>query len=296
MNKLLLLTLFCGSLYAFSAQATIIFLNGTSSAGKSSITRELQSILGRSFVVVSTDTFLMDALVEEAYSRGLLKRSDPKPRTAKEIKKLINALPKKQASVMYGDFKQIVIANNHAMYAHVAHLACQGWHVIIDHVMTFDDDIKDCLQTLGAFDVFFVLAHCPLGELVRRVYQRNSSQDKAEKRTLDSVLGHYAQVHCPGSKDDFLEIISYEQMSYYIDLVRSSFPTVKLFSEFKEFVIRYLELDQCKYVYLCPSLAYDYVINTGNKNPHTCAQSIAQALHKAGGNYSAFAENKLCCI
>ena len=74
MKKILLTLVSCFSLSLFAAEASeqpgmIVLLNGTSSAGKSSIVKELQEISGNEFFVISLDSF-MDAH-EEDYSDEL---------------------------------------------------------------------------------------------------------------------------------------------------------------------------------------------------------------------------------
>lgn len=116
----------------------IIFLNGTSSSGKSSIARELLRTLDTAHYYLPVDAF--NAMRSQ------------RPMTDDELDEVLDRLA-------------------HGFHRAVAGMAAAGNNVVVDHVLREPSWLLECLDLFGG-DVVFVGVHCPLPELQRRERER----------------------------------------------------------------------------------------------------------------------------
>ncbi|MFI0965868.1 chloramphenicol phosphotransferase CPT family protein [Streptomyces sp. NPDC021080] len=114
----------------------IIFLNGTSSSGKSSLARELLDVL---------DDGVFFHLAVDGFNAMRTKRT-------LGAEELDTALRRTRTG----------------FHRSIAAMAEVGNDIIVDHVLSERWRLLDCLSVLRAEDVLFVGVHCPLEELVRR--------------------------------------------------------------------------------------------------------------------------------
>lgn len=114
----------------------VIFLNGTSSSGKSSIARELLELLdGDPYFHMSVDAF------------GAM-------RAHREI--AADALD------------DVLKRTRRGFHRAVAGMAAAGNDIVVDHVLSEPWRLQDCLTVLADAEVFLVGVHCSLDELERR--------------------------------------------------------------------------------------------------------------------------------
>jgi chloramphenicol 3-O phosphotransferase len=124
------------------ANGNIIFLNGTSSSGKTSIAKVLQEMLDEPYLHFSGDNFLR-MLPERYFSPEV-------------VPKVISAM-------------------HHCISAS----ALVGNNVIVDHVLEDKQWLEECIRLLAGFSVLFVGVRCPLEELEHRERKRNREQGLA---------------------------------------------------------------------------------------------------------------------
>lgn len=137
---------------------TIIFLNGTSSSGKSSIARSLQKVLPVPFLHVEVDAFLK--MVPEEFWK-----------TADQDAQW-----------------QFVATLASGFHRALAALSCAGCSLIVDHVLLEPAWLGECLDILPSDQVLFVGVHCSLDELEGR-------ERKREDRGAGSARGQFDRVH-----------------------------------------------------------------------------------------------------
>jgi chloramphenicol 3-O phosphotransferase len=137
----------------------IIFLNGTSSSGKTTLARELQNRLSEPYLHFSIDSFL--AMLPEKYFSG-----------AEEM-----ALPNVISPIVSG------------MHRSIAAFADAGNNIIVDHVLQLKEWLNDCVNILSDYPVFLVGVHCPLQELERRESIRDREPGTARYQ-FDIVHAH----------------------------------------------------------------------------------------------------------
>jgi chloramphenicol 3-O phosphotransferase len=142
----------------------IIFLNGTSSSGKSSIAGQLLLMLDPPHFHLSVDA--------------------------------INCMRAKQKTRELDDAElQTVLARTRAgFHRAVAGMAEAGNDVIADHVLSEPWRLRDCLEVMAGYQVVFVGVRCSAAELVRRERERGD-------RPPGVALAQQAQVHAHGLYD-----------------------------------------------------------------------------------------------
>jgi len=150
------------------SKGNIIFLNGTSSSGKTSIALALQRFLEVPFLHISIDKFLQS--LPARYIDILAGNQEP---SEEEITSLQTYLPR----ILTG------------IHASIAALSSEGNNVIVDYVFEREDDLKVCVGRLADFPIFFVGVHCSLGELEHREKQRDRRQGLA-KLQFEIVHSH----------------------------------------------------------------------------------------------------------
>ncbi|MEN8651127.1 AAA family ATPase [Streptomyces sp. 21So2-11] len=139
----------------------IIFLNGTSSSGKSSIAAELLKIL-------DTTSFHLPV---DAFHAMRSKRPIPPEQLQDEIDRAVRGF-----------------------HRAVAGMAAGGNTVVVDHVLSRPWRLADCLDLFAPEDVVLVGVHCPLPELERRERARGD-------RGRGLAAQQFARVHTHGVYD-----------------------------------------------------------------------------------------------
>ncbi|MDV3251155.1 chloramphenicol phosphotransferase CPT family protein [Devosia sp. BK] len=180
-----------------TSKASIIFLHGASSSGKSTLAREIQAKIERPFWHISID-HLRDSGV---LPLGRVKAGDFKWR----------------------DMRAPFFAGYHASLAAYAEA---GNNLIIEHILDTPGWQLELAELFAPFDVLFVALHCEIEELRRREYARgdrpvgSAEQDALtihegrrydlELQTADGVDANAAQVMAawrePRAQSRFFEV------------------------------------------------------------------------------------------
>lgn len=142
---------------------TIIFLNGVSSAGKTSIANVLQRALDQPYLRVSIDDF--ENMLPDRYCEG-------------------------GAFTWESLFPKML----RGFHRSIAALASVGNNLIVDHVMVYREgwasSLMDCVTILAPYSVYFVGVHCPLEELKRREESRGDRFIGTAERQFPRVHRH----------------------------------------------------------------------------------------------------------
>jgi len=145
---------------ACAVEGKIILLNGASSSGKSTLARGLQATLAEPFWHVSVD---------HLHAAGIL----PKAR----IKSREFPWPTLRPQFFDGFHRCLPV------------LAEAGNNLIVDHIVETEDWMRQLLDLLGRFDVFFVGLHCPLAELERRERERGDRRIGEARHDYETTHG-----------------------------------------------------------------------------------------------------------
>ncbi len=142
----------------------IIFLNGTSSSGKSSIAEALLQVLDQPWFHMSVDA--INAM-----------RSRPRTLELDEA-----------------ELDEVLASTRAGFHRAVAGMAEAGNDVVVDHVLSEQWRLIDCLRVLDGYEVVFVGVRCSPGELARRERARGD-------RDPGHAAAQLAQVHAHGRYD-----------------------------------------------------------------------------------------------
>jgi chloramphenicol 3-O phosphotransferase len=144
---------------------TIILLNGTSSAGKTSIAQCLQQILDAPYLHVPVDSFGIMA-------PGPDKIGEPGSRQWQSV------------------FNRLLSGFHHSLAA----LAATGNNLVVDHILLQgvepENWLSECLDLLAPYTVYFIGVHCPLEELRRREQARGTRGVGLAESQLGKVHQH----------------------------------------------------------------------------------------------------------
>lgn len=121
----------------------IILLNGTSSAGKSTLCKALKTVLNEPFWYMASDQFIEIGMAPTRKNKG--------------------------GKFDWGDLRPTFFDGFHHV---LPAFAGAGNNLIVEHIVEVESWLDDLLRLLHGFDVFFVGVHCPLEELEKRERER----------------------------------------------------------------------------------------------------------------------------
>lgn len=165
----------------------VIFLNGTSSAGKTTLARAIQEESDEPYLYWGIDTLFSMVPEKWAGARGghlsfegfRYDRSEHD----EDGRQLI--------SIRYGDVGRRMLA---AACASVAKLALKGCNVVVDEMLLDPDLLEDWLQALSGVEVYLVGLYCPVDVLEEREAARGNPAGLAR--------GHLRTVHAHEARYD----------------------------------------------------------------------------------------------
>jgi len=144
---------------------TVILLNGTSSAGKTSVAKALQQMMDAPYLHVPIDSF-------EDMMPGRDRLGEPGSRLWQSV------------------FNRMLSGFHYS----VAALAAAGSNLIVDHLLIQgvepENWLSECLGLLAPYTVYFIGVHCPLEELRRRELARGDRAEGQAERQLSQVHRH----------------------------------------------------------------------------------------------------------
>ena len=149
-------------------QGKIIIINGASSAGKTTLARQLQQTLRAPFWHISFDH------LRDSY-----------------------ALPWSRILNRELNWREMRPAVFDGFHRCLPVLARAGNNLIVDHIIETEAWLSDLLSLLSGFDVFTVGVHCPLLELERRERERGDrgpGEAKADFQIVHSFIEYDFEV------------------------------------------------------------------------------------------------------
>ena len=164
-----------------------IFLNGTSSAGKTSLAHALQEVLSEPYVHIALDQF-RDGL--PAKFRGL----NAPPGTMGHDG--LNVVPvtsgeKPFTAIQFGDAGQKVLRG---MRRAMAAMVRAGNNIIIDDILLEPEFLRDYVDVFSGLEVVFVGVRCPLKVI-------NAREQARPGRFPGTAYGHFHACHAHSCYD-----------------------------------------------------------------------------------------------
>ena len=154
----------------------IIILNGTSSAGKSTLAKALQTVLTEPYLHLGIDTVIFALPRRYLYPpdwHEVFRYHWPPDGSADGLE------------IEAGPYGHRLIGGLHRM---VAALARSGQHVIVDHVLLEPAWVEECAELFADLPALFVGVHCPLEVVEQRERDRKD-------RTLGQARAQFHKVH-----------------------------------------------------------------------------------------------------
>lgn len=188
---------------------TIIYLNGTSSAGKTTLSKQLLEVLPEKYYYLSLDQYNQHIGNMFAKLLGL----DPS-----------------NTNIDYAKGKRLLNKPSMELMYHAIQVISElGMNVVVDDVLINKLWLNRCVELLADHPVYFIKVDCPIEELERREKSRGD-------RTIGKARSQYDTIHLHGKYD--LEVNTYksgitecaEQIITYIYKNRSE---PKAFKELK---------------------------------------------------------------
>jgi len=262
---------------------TMIILNGTPSAGKSSLGRVLPNILEGSWKTVEADSFVYDSvqrLINHLDSRFEIKT------TLNELNdvctKLVDnkKLTQEEIDNFFGDtFDQVF--EKAKEYFQTGHKVILDWAILEENEAEEDGDLhgfNDFFNALRASNVALVLTYCPFATLIERVKKRNKEGKATEQRDYHVPIKYFSAIY-KAAKQGEKPILGTLTRTEVIDIleapfVKAEFEDIKKYKQFKSKTLKGLSLDRHKSINVTPRLKHDLIVNTGINSTEKCAQQI----------------------
>jgi uracil phosphoribosyltransferase len=235
-------------------QGSVIILDGTSTAGKTSIAKNLVDMLDESYEYIALDDFVTEVFMEQEKQhfphKELLRRHFRRT----------------------GD-----------MYDEIIKFVGQGKNVIVDTVFSGQEgekDIRQGLEKLKDLNVFMALAYCPLPVLADRINSRNEkalSENRAEDMRSMVVAVKFDDIYRTKEPDDVVVgFISPEDIELAYEPPKgASSEEVNKFAKAKANLLKYFGK---KSIPITPKLEYDCIVDTNKLDPQECALQIYECL------------------
>ncbi len=280
------------SLSCQTAFGVTIVLNGTSSAGKSSIAAELQRSLDGPAQILRIDDIIYEEMIKKAKQLGYIKSTATHKASLEGIEKL----PTDQKKEIFVD-KTPDIWNK--LYQQARDYSAANQHVIMDTILgKREEELNDFLKMMNNLEAMLVLVYAPLPVLQQRVSERNRTGGPGEQRSLFPTISQFHFLfRKPTSGEVPLEVITIEKMGEVFATAREEEKDFQLFKNYSEQDVAGLQREFAKHfgskngvMSLVPILEYDLVINSATCSPSACAAQIIKH-YQEGGQRQAIMKN-----
>lgn len=265
-----------------------MLLNGTGSAGKSSIGRELDQTLENAVFLSE------EVLVFNAYTHLLQQHQLQPPTPLKDIGDLMDyrrTLPAEQEAALRRDFRQYGDDLIRQDLRRLVQLYMgQDKDIVIDNSMWTAEQIEEWQDATRGFPTLNVVVYCSLKVLLEHIQTRNLSPLTYEHRDVVLPLEMYFSIYRRVEEGavDHLDRVSVEwDLERALAYKRQRDPNWENDDAglIEDYLAR-LELHENESVKIAPFFAYDLCVNTGTQSPPECAAVIKLLLHLRHANAS----------
>jgi chloramphenicol 3-O-phosphotransferase len=258
------------------ATGTIIVLHGTGSAGKSSISKILQTKLPNT-VAVSVDDFFWPELIQNGINRKLI----TKQMTHQEkIKTVID-----NRGLLSSDlnFKKIF----KKLYEHVEATAQNHSFVILDTVFINHSEYNNFCEITKNIPTVSVLVYCSPIHLAKHVMKRNNKGALKENRDIFSHMRNFIKLYKKSTDaSTSIDTISQQEVDTAIQMIityahqahiKRSRRKEKITQLQEHFEQKFFNKNNTK-VSIEYILPFDIMVNTGNFSATECVELIYEKL------------------
>lgn len=303
-------------------QGTIILLNGTSSAGKSAVSRASVQILGKSsWTIIDADYLSKTPALANAMKTLAIKFIETKLNTPLSKKAKIK--------IMQGDYKELnekqfwLSDKKYSkldeyleeqllkqVYKSAINVAKTGKNIIVPTL--FESSMNDEFDAFSTQDnIVMILVFCPFSILPQRINQRNkaalhpnaTAEERADIRPVSGVLGQFSEFYTAGNRTDMpvLEELTLDQINEAwkftaneIDLFKDKGTEEDIKKYGKENYNKIMKNFGFKKgkstIKIQPRFYYDLIVNNGINSAKECAEQIKELVEQ-NTEFKAFQKN-----
>jgi chloramphenicol 3-O phosphotransferase len=250
-TRMLLFLAVFASMTVLAAPGRIVLLNGTSSAGKSSLAEVLVRDSTNAFEVVSFDDFHRSYRKEH----GIVRFSPQQ-------------------------YQEFLVA----LYRHAKSRSDAGRHVIIDTVefeLGYDRycEILNCSNTIKA------VVYCPLDQILKRIDKRNSAPDPSGNRPVLLSFQQFLQMYKPQTSPDELivERTTASRIRSALAEAGKKAGDRKRYEALYSQYVKVFGIDRDREIVIVPRRKYDLVINTRANTKRENARRLDGYLNRRAG-------------
>lgn len=261
----------------------IILLNGTSSSGKSTVSKELQKILPHA-LFVKVDDYYDAEVIQVAKNLGWKESLGIDPWL------FINEYLTNKTGKYYFDteIRQQLFTATDFFYSKAKQMAEHGKLVFIDTVLEYESAYQQAFDYFKADNFSMILIYCPMSLLLERVQERNSTHIIAEHRHAFLAFEHFRTMYKlrENSSDPLVDTISTTKLKNALEsaiqgLIHAGVPEGYLprLQQFKEDFIAQFKLNQASEIEITPTYQYLAIFKNDMLGaPDRIAQEIAQLI------------------
>jgi len=257
----------------------VLVLNGTSSVGKTTLAKEYIAKFDSKIALLQIDAEVIPVFVEE------LSDVNQQYNSSTDFWVWFEHLPKETKDRVLAKEDALFKEACRRMIEHAKNLNRSGINVIIDTVLfEYEGESYNFFKT--AFEkipTFFVLTYAPLDVLLKNVKKRNIAFSVAEKRSfLDPFFLFFAHVFrkCALTASEKLDVLTkaqFETLCVQLEDLIDNTEKERL-QKLKTIVAQQFFGPKDEAVGIAAKYAYDFIVNTGEKNLSECSNSLHEWL------------------
>lgn len=260
----------------------IIVLTGPSCAGKSTLARFMQTDFPfDEWHIISFGLFRQQMLLEKAKQLELVPLdyfNNNNILLDQEVQKNIGVCEKSIAEQKKYAWDMAFNECDILFAEHVRMLTHENKNLIIDVPLYKKNTFSQLACSLQNCELFFVLVHVSFECLAERVLQR-SCKTNTDYRYINQVAYRYALYYRSGeiASDDTLDAISVEAIRNFVvkwTSEQENFVFLSTKEDLADDIVRRLNAENYKKIFLIPRLQYDYVLDTSKYTPQECAVKV----------------------
>lgn len=250
---------------------TIILLNGTSCAGKSSTAKELKNLLGTSSIIMSIDDYMRTNLQQKATQLGCTLGTGKWKSWWEDLQIILQHLPEQEKEDYFNNCLR-------RFYIDIKNHALDSKQVIVDMVLEDTDDFFEIVENIF---IFKVLIYAPLSTILKHLHIRNQAANIHELRVFASALRQYSVLYrAPLSGDEImLDTLRFADLETYCHYLHHEgywdAPKIQwLMNRYKACFFTNEDMNLVPKAKISPVLDYDLIVYSGRHTPGQCAQEI----------------------
>gem|GEM_PF-1469738 len=266
---------------------SVLLITGTSSAGKTLISKELATLLVEDVALLSVDDVLWNAVLEEANRMGIIHDG----MSIELQQRLVMEHKREVFAVFLADDWQLP---KQTFNKSAKSLTDQYGHVVVDTVFGYRgnfDDRTAFMQVMENVSMFSVLVYCSPLKLAQHVIERNGLSGHRQKRDLLFVMKQFPYLYQPAiAQEDSIAVVTQQEIDEALSMVLQHLQedgvvgvdVQKSIDDIQKFYYETFGLESQSRVAITHRFKHDMVVNTGNLSLQQCAELIYAAYKDRG--------------